>query len=207
MAAPMKNNEKLLEQLTELPNKIQTIQAIILFGSVARGQAREGSDVDICIVLKNESKKVTIEDQLLSLEKKYDTNINTILTTPQFKGLDRQFIETILREGKVLSGTFPEVPIQRLELEPYEIIKYDLSALTHSEKMKIKRLLYGVTTKKKYNGKTYENKQRGKVEEFNGIRIGIASILIPEKMSWHLEELLRKYKISLRKITIWLSKT
>jgi predicted nucleotidyltransferase len=202
----MKNNIQLLEELTEISNNNQTIQTTILFGSVARGQAGEESDVDICIILKNDSKKNIIQNQLLSLEKKYDTNINTIFTTPKFEKLDRQFIETILREGKVLSGMFPEISIQRLELEPYEIIKYNLSTLSHSEKMKIKRLLYGITTKKTYNGKTYENKQKGKVEEFGGIRIGIASILIPEKMSWQIDSLLKKNKVSLRKITIWLSK-
>lgn len=203
----MKNNTQLLEELTEISNNNQTIRTTILFGSVARGQAGEESDVDICIILKNDSKKKSIQNQLLSLEKKYDTNINTIFTTPKFEKLDRQFIETILREGKVLSGMLPEISIQRLELEPYEIIKYNLSSLSHSEKMKIKRLLYGITTKKTYNGKTYENKQKGKVEEFGGIRIGIASILIPEKMSWQIESLLKKNKVSLRKITIWLSKT
>jgi hypothetical protein len=72
--------------------------------------------------------------------------------------------------------------------------------------MKIKRLLYGITTKKKYKGKTYESRQKGKVKEFGGLRIGIASVLIPEKTSWQIEEILREYKITIRKITIWLSK-
>ena len=44
------------------------------------------------------------------------------------------------------------------------------------------------------------------VEKFGGLRIGIASILIPEKMSWELEDILRENRVSLRKITIWLSK-
>jgi predicted nucleotidyltransferase len=204
----MKNNPtSLVEEITNLSKNNHTIQTIILFGSVARGQAREESDVDICIILKNEQKQNTLQNQILQLEKKYDKNINIIFTNPQFTGLDRHFIETILREGIILYGTLPAIPIQRLELEPYEIIKYDLSSLSHPEKMKIKRLLYGITTKKTYNGKTYENKQKGKVEEFGGIRIGIASILIPEKMSWQIEDLLKKYKISIRKITTWLSKT
>lgn len=204
----MKNDiTLLLNDIKELSKNIQNIQTTILFGSFARGQEKEESDVDICIILKNELKKNTIQNQLLALEKKYDKNINIVFTTQQFEKLDRHFIETLLREGIILFGTIPEISIQRLELEPYEIIKYDLSTLTHPEKMKIKRLLYGITTKKEYNGKIYQNTQKGKVEEFGGMRIGIASILIPEKTSWQIEELLRKYKISIRKITIWLSKS
>lgn len=200
------NTTQLLEDLKELSKKNPDIQTTILFGSVARGQAREESDVDICIILKNEHSKNKVQNQILTLEKKYDKNINIVLTNPQYEGLDRHFIETLLREGILLYGEHPAVPIQRLELEPYEIIKYDLSKITHPEKMKIKRLLYGITTKKEYKGKIYENKQKGKVNEFGGLRIGIASILIPEKMSWQIEDILNKHNISTRKITIWLSK-
>ncbi len=106
----------------------------------------------------------------------------------------------------MLHGTLPNISIQQLELEPYEIIKYDLSRLSQSDKMKIKRLLYGIKTKKKYKGKIYESKQKGIVEDFGGLRIGIASILIPEKLSWEVENMLRQYDISIRKILIWLSK-
>ena len=196
----------LLEDIKEISKKNQQIQTTILFGSVARGQEREESDIDICIILRNNHTKNIIQNQILALEKKYNKNINIVLTTSTFERLDRHFIETLLREGIILHGKFPEVSIQQLELEPYEIIKYDLSKMSHSEKMKIKRLLYGSTTKKTYKGKIYENKQKGVVEQFSGLRIGIASILIPEKMSWYVEDLLKKQHISIRKITIWLSK-
>jgi predicted nucleotidyltransferase len=200
------NTAPLLKDITELSKKNHDIQTTILFGSVARGQATKESDIDICIILKNKKSKKNIQNQMLTLEKKYNKNISIILTTPRFEGLDRHFIETLLREGIILFGNTPEIPVQRLQLEPYEIIKYDLSAIDQSEKMQIKRLLYGITTKKKYKGKTYENKQKGKVEEFGGLRIGIGSILIPEKLSMNIEEILKQYNASTRKITIWLSK-
>ncbi|MFA5102196.1 MAG: nucleotidyltransferase domain-containing protein [Candidatus Thermoplasmatota archaeon] len=197
---------RLIEDIKNITIQRPDIQTIILFGSVARGQEREHSDVDFCIILDNDKIKKVIQQQILAIEKKYNKNINVVFTTSTFEKLDRQFIETLLREGIVLFGKLPEVPIQRLELEPYEIIKYDLSAMNQSEKMKIKRLLYGIATTKKYKEKIYENKQKGKVEEFGGMRIGIASILIPEKMSWQIEEILRNHNVALRKITIWLSK-
>jgi predicted nucleotidyltransferase len=205
---PMKNDTTLLlKDIEEISKKNQYIQTTILFGSVARDQAHEESDIDLCFVLRNNHVKNNIQNQVLALEKKYNKNINIVITNTKFERLDRHFIETLLREGIVLYGKIPEIPIQQLELEPYEIIKYNLSTISHSEKMKIKRLLYGVTTKKTYKGKIYENKQLGKVEQFGGLRIGIASILIPEKMSWQIEEMLKKQGIKLRKITIWLSKS
>jgi len=197
--------EELLEEIKTISKSNSNIQATILFGSYAREQAHAQSDIDICMIITNEKLQNQIPNQILNLEKKYDKNINILITTPTLKDLDRQLVETILREGIVLYGTLPDISIQQLELEPYEIIKYDLSRLSQSDKMKIKRLLYGIKTKKKYKGKIYESKQRGIVEDFGGLRIGIASILIPEKLSWKVEDMLRQYEISIRKITIWLS--
>lgn len=198
--------EDLLEEIKTISKSNSNIQATVLFGSYAREQAHVQSDIDICIIVKNEKLQNQISNQILRLEKKYDKNINILITTPALKDLDRQLVETILREGIVLYGTLPYISIQQLELEPYEIIKYDLSRLSQSDKMKIKRLLYGTKTKKKYKGKIYESKQKGIVEDFGGLRIGIASILIPEKLSWEVENMLRQYDLSIRKILIWLSK-
>jgi len=198
--------EDLLEEIKTISKSNSNIQATVLFGSYAREQAHVQSDIDICIIVKNEKLQNQISNQILGLEKKYDKNINILITTPALKDLDRQLVETILREGIVLYGTLPYISIQQLELEPYEIIKYDLSRLSQSDKMKIKRLLYGIKTKKKYKGKIYESKQKGIVEDFGGLRIGIASILIPEKLSWEVENMLRQYDLSIRKILIWLSK-
>ncbi|MDG6219129.1 MAG: nucleotidyltransferase domain-containing protein [Candidatus Thermoplasmatota archaeon] len=200
-----KKTEDLIEEIKNVSRKYSEIESVIVFGSVARDQAVKESDLDVCIVLKNESIKSNMSNKILDLEEKYDKNINLVFTDSSFKDLDRQFIETILREGITIYGKTPDVSIQQLELEPYEIIKFDLSNLDQSKKMKIKRLLYGIKTKKKYKGKIYTNKQEGLVEKLGGLRIGIASILIPEKKSWELEHILRKNGVSLRKITIWLS--
>ncbi|MCK4366106.1 MAG: nucleotidyltransferase domain-containing protein [Thermoplasmatales archaeon] len=200
-----KTNE-LINEIKKILKNHSEVATTIVFGSVARDQAGKESDLDVCIVLKKENSKNIISNKILDLEEKYDKNISLIFTNPSYKNLDRQFIETLLREGITIYGKTPDVSIQQLELEPYEIIKYDLSKLNHSKKMKIKRLLYGIKTKKKYKGKIYENEQKGVVEKFGGLRIGIASILIPEKMSWAVEDILRKNGVSLRKITIWLSK-
>ena len=201
-----KKTSELIEEIKKISKKYSETKSVIVFGSVARDQAVKESDLDVCIVLRNEDIRDNISNEILDLEEKYDKNINLVFTDSSFRALDRQFIETILREGITIYGKTPNVSIQQLELEPYEIIKFDLSNLDQSKKMKIKRLLYGIKTKKKYKGKIYTNKQEGLVEKLGGLRIGIASILIPEKKSWELENILRENGVSLRKITIWLSK-
>ena len=77
------------------------------------------------------------------LFQQYDKNINLVFTNPLFENLDRQFIETLLREEITVFGKAPNSSIMQLELEPYEIIKFDLSNLNHSQKMKIKNEIIG----------------------------------------------------------------
>ena len=201
-----KKTSELIEEIKHISKNHSEIESVIIFGSVARNQAEKESDLDVFMVLKNENTTRNISNKILDLEEKYDKNINLVFTDPYFRDLDRQFIETILREGITIYGKTPDVSIKQLELEPYEIIKFDLSSLDQSEKMKIKRLLYGVKTQKKYKNKIYKREPKGLVEKFGGLRIGIASLLIPEKMSWELEDILREKGVILRKITIWLSK-
>lgn len=200
-----KKMDKLIDEIKKISKNYSEIETVLMFGSVARNQAGKESDLDICLIIKNENKKNNISNKILDLEKKFEKDINLVFTDTSFKDLDRQFIETILREGITIYGKTPDASIQQLELEPYEIIKFDLSNLDQSKKMKIKRLLYGIKTKKKYKGKIYTSEQKGLVEEIGGLRIGIASIFVPEKMSWELENILRKNGVSLRKIAIWLS--
>ncbi len=178
---------------------------IVIFGSVARGEEDKKSDLDLCII-QSKNIRNEISNRLLDLEKKYSVNVNVIFTDEHFTDLDRYLVEVILREGVAIIGKMPDVSIKRLELEPYWVIKYDLSRLTHSDKMKLKRLLYGLNTKKRYKGKLYESKREGIIEKSGGLRVGIASILVPEKEAREVEKLIKQFNVSIRKIPVWMSK-
>ena len=68
--------------------------AIILFGSVARGQAREISDIDICIITKQVPEPVKMD--LLSYGSE-DLDVSLFYDLP----ITTRF--QVLREGKILS--------------------------------------------------------------------------------------------------------
>jgi predicted nucleotidyltransferase len=198
--------DELVREIKKTFRRKKEAETIILFGSVARGDAGKESDLDLCVVYKKGGRK-TISDIILDMEKKYNKNMNVIFTDSEFKDLNRQFIETIIKEGIVLKGDMPKVSVQRLELEPYELMSYDLTSLSQTDKMRIKRLLYGSTSKKKYKDRVYESKKKGLVKKTKGIRVGKASIIIPERHASEVEMALRDYGVKLRKYTIWISKT
>jgi predicted nucleotidyltransferase len=197
--------EKLIKDIDIAFKQKKEVSMVLIFGSVARGEAEKQSDLDLCIISSKREKR-NVSDFLLDMEKKYNKDINVIFTDSEFKDLSRQFIETIIKEGVVLKGKIPEISVQRLELEPYEIMKYELTSLSQTDKMKVKRLLYGSKSIKKYKGKVYHSEKNGLVKKFGGIRMGIASILIPERHAGEVERALREHGARLRKYTVWMSK-
>jgi len=187
--------------------KNNKISAIILFGSTIREERTEESDLDLCILLDklDHALEKKIFNHILDLEKKYDYDFQVIYSDEHFKGLDRQFVENILREGEVLYGNIPNISIQQLKLQPYSLIKFTTQNLTQSEKNKLNRYLYGKTSTKKYKNKFYSTHKPGLVETVRGFRIGRGSIMVPLNKSWELEKVLDKLGIPIQIINIWVS--
>jgi predicted nucleotidyltransferase len=200
--------EMILNEIKKHFQKNNNVESIILFGSVARGTSTRKSDVDLCFILKKKTKQTEnrIFQKLLDIGKKYDKDIQAVFTTKTFPRMNRQFLETLYIEGRTLKGKLPPVSLKRLSLEPWIVIKYNLSKLNQYEKMKVKRLLYGNVSTRKYKGKIYVNKNKGLVDETGSLRTGKASILIPAQKVHQIEKELRKMKVKLRKIPAWLQK-
>ncbi len=200
-------NDELLEDL-RIVGKEKDVKCIIVFGSVARGETDERSDVDVCIIMNriNDLSEEQISNKILNLEKKYNKNIQVIFTDKKFEKIDRNLLENILSEGLLLAGEIPPISLQKLELQPFAIIKYDLSGLAHAQKMAIKRELYGQTTFRKHKGKTYKSEKKGLVDKLGAERIGIASLMVNERSAKIIENFLEENGAKIRRIRIWISR-
>ena len=88
-----------------------TISAIVLFGSVARGEITEKSDIDLLVIYKNERAKKQVRalgDKILD---NYDIHIVPLFLTQKeieerIKRFDN-FIITVMNEGQLLFGEAP----------------------------------------------------------------------------------------------------
>lgn len=191
---------------------IDLIQCIILFGSVARGEADRRSDVDFLVVFDTElppesvKEREKISEIALDLEKKYDRSIQVVFTNKNFDGLDRQFVEETFREGIMLYGRIPQIDAGKLMLEPFTLIYFSLKKLSKSDKMRVKKALYGHRTLKEYKGKVYKSEVKGLVEEFGGMRTGIASVLIPARRTKEFLEVLKKFGVEYHTLDVWISR-
>ena len=102
------------------------IDSIILYGSVARGEATEDSDIDILVIGrdKNDWKKVSEVAYEIDFENEFRTFITTIfLTRDEFKrGIKAgsPFIYNVIKEGVVIydNGTYKRICEKMLGVSP-----------------------------------------------------------------------------------------
>jgi hypothetical protein len=86
-----------LTKLVEDARNDRDVLAVILFGSEARGEARAGSDVDVCLVL--EDKRL---DTLEQSQKRIAYLASYNLDIQIFQQIPLHLRVRVLREGKVL---------------------------------------------------------------------------------------------------------
>jgi len=191
-------------------SSISKTYGIFIFGSVAKEEADARSDVDFLVILDTQQNPNQLNERniiskiALDLEKKFNKNIQLVFSNINFDGLDGQFIENILREGIILYGRTPIAMDKKLGFSPYSLIHYKLTSLSKSDKMKVKRALYGYSTKTHYKGKAYTNYMKGLVSELNGKRTGIASVLIPYRKERPVLDTLERFGARISKTIVWL---
>jgi len=98
----------------ELPNKIESI---ILYGSAARNQTHEDSDIDILIITQKDDKK--LYDKISKIRTQIDLDNNTLTALVQmsknelerYLKLGSPFLENVIKQGVPLydRGLFKKI--------------------------------------------------------------------------------------------------
>ena len=184
--------------------KIENIKEIILFGSVARGEADKDSDIDLFFDLESEKDEEKIKRLIeLSLKKFYSSKI---AETSLVKGLNNpikanignlskwKLKRSIISDGISLYAKYKEIP---KNLRRYAI--FTISPVKDiAKRNKIIRKLFG-RKEKNYNAK-------GIIEELKGKRLSTTGFIIPLEHSKEILELLSKEKIDYSFFEFWTDK-
>ena len=195
--------ERAVEALRELLTRERRVRSAILYGSCARGTAREDSDIDI-LILVPDGPVDRLRDSIHDIESAFDVTVSPIVLRPdEVDRLDRQFLDSVLREGIPLAGRPPRVSLQDLQLRPIRVVSFDLSHLPPSEKMRLYRLLDGYHTVKRRGRKRYERSVDGFLKEVGGRRVGRGAVVVPEAALPRLEEILSRIKAKRWTIAAW----
>ncbi len=186
-------------------DKTDNINAIILFGSIARGNFSKKSDIDLFFDIKSGVKEIEkkifecINEFEIIAEKKWiprgiDNPIRPIIGNIEDKRWSA-LKNDLISEGIMLYGKYEELP---KNLKHFMLFKYELSK-EPKDKVKLIRKLFGYKTIK--NKRVYE--QKGIVDEIGGRKIGNI-VLIPIKEASSFFEILNKNKIKSLIEEIWI---
>lgn len=195
--------DRAIEAIKRVLSGEPQVQSAVLYGSCARGTAREDSDIDVLILVSDDAVD-RLREALHGIESTFDVNVSPLLLrTDEIDRLDRQFLDSVLREGVPLAGPPPSVSLQDLQLHPIRIVSFDVSHLDPPEKMRLYRLLDGYATVRRRGRKRYERKVEGLLKEVGGWRIGRGAVVVPEAALPRLEEILSKVKAKRWTIAAW----
>ena len=195
--------DRAIKVLRGLLAREPTVRSAILFGSCARGTARDDSDIDV-LVLVSGRRVDRLREAIHDLESAYDVNVSpVVLREDEIDRLDRQFLDSVLREGTPLAGPPPTASLRDLGLRPIRVVSFDVSHLPPSDKMRLYRLLDGYATVKSRGRKRYERKVDGFLKEVGGWRVGRGAIVVPETALPRLEEILSRLKAKRWTIAAW----
>ncbi len=160
---------KEIKELVSKIGKIKGVLAVIMFGSYARGEFDEGSDVDLLVLfLDGETLKLG-RKEVWKLASKSEAFVQVIsMTIEEIKS--SPLLTSVLRDGITLfrKGDFDLGKL--IGFSPIALISYDLKGLDPVEKVKILHRLYGRKGKRRYVGI---------VEKLRGFRVGRGSFIVP----------------------------
>lgn len=190
--------KKILKNIVRELSPIEDIKAIILYGSLARGEYTSRSDIDLFILTTENKAKKLIQDKIIQIESEIGRNIQpTIRTIAELEKTDTGLLQNIFQEGKVLYLREPaDIPSAiLLQQKPYLIYSFQISNLTQKDKARFNRHLYEQTRN--------EYKYKGLLQKTGGQKLSAGCIIIPYMQKEKIEKCFKKFKVKFEQLKVW----
>ena len=190
--------KRILKKIAKELSKIEDVKAIILYGSLARGEFTSRSDVDLFILTTEYKTQKEIHDKVIELESEIGRNIQpTIRTLVELQKTDTGLLQNIFQEGKILYLREPsDIPSAiLLQQKPYLIYSFQISSLLQKEKVRFNRKLYEQTRK--------EYKYKGLLQEISGQKLSAGCVMIPYEQKEKIERFFKKFKVKFEQLKVW----
>jgi len=190
--------KRILKKIAKELSKIEDVKAIILYGSLARGEFTSRSDVDLFILTTKDKTQKEIHDKIIELESEIGRNIQpTIRTITELQKTDTGLLQNIFQEGKILYLREPsDIPSAiLLQQKPYLIYSFQISSLPQKEKARFNRQLYE-QTRKGY-------KYKGLLQEISGQKLSAGCVMIPYEQKGKIEKFFKKFKVEFEQLKVW----
>jgi len=190
--------KRILKKIAKELSRIEDVKAVILYGSLARGEFTSRSDIDLFILTTDDNTQKEVEDKVIELESEIGRNIQpTIRTITELQKTDTGLLQNIFQEGKILYLKEPsDIPSAiLLQQKPFLIYSFQISSLPQKDKARFNRQLYE-QTKKDY-------KYKGLLQEIGGQKLSSGCIMIPHMQKETIEKFFRKFKVKFEQLKVW----
>ena len=190
--------KRILKKIAKELSKIEDVKAVILYGSLARGEFTSRSDVDLFILTTKDKTLREVQDKVIELESKIGRSIQpTIRTIAELQKTDTGLLQNIFQEGKILYLREPsDIPSAiLLKQKPYLIYSFQISNLAQKDKVRFNRHLYEQTR----NGYKY----KGLLQEIAGQKLSAGCVMIPYEQRAKIEKFFKKFKVQFEQLKVW----
>lgn len=179
------------------------IKRIILFGSVARGDFDNESDIDLFIDTERGKEVESAVQKTLKAFEISEANekwmlrgLKNPLSIKTGKLEQWELYRSIISSGIILYGRFEEIP---KGAKYYSLFVLDFGKMERSRKIKLWRELYGY--RQKVGERVFVS--RGLLEEVSGKKIERSVIAVPAESKNRILEFINENKIGYKLIEIW----
>ncbi|MFQ6075402.1 MAG: nucleotidyltransferase domain-containing protein [Candidatus Bathyarchaeia archaeon] len=194
MESKLASIQTVVDELSGIPG----LMAVILYGSYARGDFHEGSDIDLFIIFSSrESMKKGHRRVVRTLSKSHTFFQANVRSLEELKHADPYFLQVLFAEGKVLyrhpSLTIDVMDV--LKLRPHVLVEYSLERIPAPEKCKVIFTLFG--------RKAAKYRYKGIIEGLGGWKVGRSCFAVPISALPEIDKTLTALGVSFTTRLVW----
>jgi len=197
----MRGSSEKLKELFEFGakvGKLPHVRAVVLFGSVARGEATLDSDIDVATIYTRKNEALMKKVEKLAPERVHvvHVEIKELLENVPLAG-------ALSGEGLILFGRPITFEAKKLKLRPMVIIAYDTSDLNQNTRNRLNRTLYGGTSTVGRGRKRYVQEYKGLTTQLGITKIGRAVLMVTREKVPAITGALEKHGSRWKEIPVW----
>lgn len=180
----MNRIEEAVAEIKKILWKDKNIFAVILYGSVARGDySARHSDIDIFIVLSETGAKDKVDKVINEISLKYRVKVHPEYQSIDVKHEDQTLLCKMFEEGRVLfSRGVCLIGKEGLGLEAFRLYRFDTSLLDKVDRVMFSRALHG-------------RKSEGMIDGISVIDSGKGGLLVKKNMFKEIEQFFDGFKV------------
>ena len=187
-----------LNRLVDIISRVDGVIALILFGSIARGDYDEYSDYDILVIFRDRDVMWRNWDKLFDKVGRLNLLIHLIPKTyDELLNSEPTFLNEIYKYGIILYSKYPfKTKLGYMNLKYKKLVIYSLKGLKQRQKTKLLYLLYGKRGVKK----------SGLLRDIGGEKLSEGCLIIPAEEGERLINVFKQFNIKPRIIDIYIPK-